>query len=84
MKYILLFEITIISITLLNAACIFDVFEKATYDIYNATIVNQFREISCNCLSNIIANTSDTSSSCNKLMCALECAAEELGIVSRF
>lgn len=75
MNYALFFIVTAISTTYLNADCIFDVYGKAYYDFYDAALTAQFRDASCDCLSNILANSSDTSSNCNKLICAMECTA---------
>lgn len=67
---------------LLNADCIFDIYGKSNYDIYDPALTQYFRSVACDCLSNILANTSDTSSSCNKVICAIECGVAGNGFVS--
>lgn len=79
-----LFFVLISNIALSKADCVYDVYAKSNYDIYDPTITLLYKSIICDCLTNIMSNTSDTSSNCNKFICAFECAFANINIVSYF
>lgn len=73
--------ILIFNIALISYACEYDLFKYSTLDIYDINFTLRLKNTVCDCLSNILANSSDTSSNCNKIICSMECLASNLNAV---
>lgn len=78
---LILFHFLSIIILIESQNCLFDIYEKSNYDIYDPAVTLQYRTATCDCLSNILANSSDTSNACDKVICAAECATRKFNVV---
>ncbi len=70
------------SVVMGASICILDLFKQSNHDIFNPARTAAYKTASCNCLSNILSNSSYTNyDACDNTVCAAQCATKAFDVV---